>query len=1024
MLALGTPSQVNRQIQRESQHDKVRMEKTLVIERNRMQARLLRDVQLGNTSYQKEEQEKQMKTLIQENNEQRDREEEVRVAESHAKSPFGSLFGLPGRQSQSFEGNQPANKFANALRQSLQLSPSRHGDYDIRDNTYLQAMRKMFEEMRMAEDLNDFTSEQLFNEEVKSFDGSVHKDEFIYTVLNKEEFTLTRTEVSNVCALLLNISPFKDDKNKIDLEQLQYSYSSYLKYQELIEARVIDLLEKFKLAIAKRLETQDEVDNLVSAIELHSDNSKVTVKDLKVEMEDRRGIIVRDQLYDQLASYFDLDRSGQIYISSFCSYLSDPTVSKFNFFKLNPSALTNHVTDYLRNCLTGKPELLKTLEAELKKEIFWRTREQQRLEAGLDGPDPKDPRSLEPNDDLVELDSDGALVQEEEPKKKKKKKKQDPNEPPNDLLLDERVNAKLLQFKLKRLGIVVSLWEIFSLFEYVNMRLAKMAYEPQRYHFVMFEHLYKVMTASDYKQDILNMEPPITDPKAAKKAAKEAAKEAAKKKAATPKKPQRDEAVEEDDGEDDEPVKPEDDQSAKKSQAISEVTSESKDESSSSSESSSEDLSDDSLCDSERSHRREKRREAKLAKLSYHQVKHVFSIDVKQLKNIPVLSKFIKEARNLQYVTLKTKEEDVEDEDFASSTYIQNVAVKYSFPLDEDEILESDYIKKAESEEPSQAANYDYTVSMNTVHTYLMPKEDRIEALLSTNKQLATTNAQSTNLFNISVALYQEGREFVIGNAQLPMEDLVDLIKDHDQKARSYVRKEQKSVLNRVIFLYGTSYSQRANCIIGKLAIEISYQSLPQYLTKQEARAWKKEQRLIKKGLRGPSAYTSCFMQRETYINRKIPLNALFTVQIEKVSHLKESIENIEHFAKFNQSVFDSTDGTVSRARGDTAVDRRKILTQILKNGMNLVVLSSLFDEDELLQERFPDSKQSTRMLYNSLNPIFQETYSVQAQMDTKIFDYLKTKRAVFEVRHYLGNGQSTQDFNMRSSLDSSPGDG
>lgn len=43
---------------------------------------------------------------------------------------------------------------------------------------------------------------------------------------------------------------------------------------------------------------------------------------------------------------------------------------------------------------------------------------------------------------------------------------------------------------------------------------------------------------------------------------------------------------------------------------------------------------------------------------------------------------------------------------------------------------------------------------MNTVHTYLMPKEDKIVDLLSTNKQLATTNAQSTNLFNISVALY------------------------------------------------------------------------------------------------------------------------------------------------------------------------------------------------------------------------------------------------------------------------------
>ena len=196
----------------------------------------------------------------------------------------------------------------------------------------------------------------------------------------------------------------------------------------------------------------------------------------------------------------------------------------------------------------------------------------------------------------------------------------------------------------------------------------------------------------------------------------------------------------------------------------------------------------------------------------------------------------------------------------------------------------------------------------------------------------------------------------MIGNAQLPMEDLADLIHDHDQKARSYNRKEQKAVLSRVIFLYGTSYSQRANCIIGKIALDITYQSQPQYLTKQEARAFKKEQRMIKKGLRGPSAYTSCFMQRETYINRKIPLNALFTVQVEKVTHLKESIENIEHFAKFNQSVFDQVDD--QPVRRDGPVDRRKILTQILKHGMNLVVISSIFDEDEELQKRFPESKQ------------------------------------------------------------------
>ena len=39
-------------------------------------------------------------------------------------------------------------------------------------------------------------------------------------------------------------------------------------------------------------------------------------------------------------------------------------------------------------------------------------------------------------------------------------------------------------------------------------------------------------------------------------------------------------------------------------------------------------------------------------------------------------------------------------------------------------------------------------------------------------------------------------------------------------------------------------------------------------------------------------------MHRETYINRKIPLNAKLSVLIDRVSHLKESIENIEHFHK------------------------------------------------------------------------------------------------------------------------------
>jgi hypothetical protein len=41
-------------------------------------------------------------------------------------------------------------------------------------------------------------------------------------------------------------------------------------------------------------------------------------------------------------------------------------------------------------------------------------------------------------------------------------------------------------------------------------------------------------------------------------------------------------------------------------------------------------------------------------------------------------------------------------------------------------------------------------------------------------------------------------------------------------------------------------------------------------------------------------------------------------------------------------------------------------------------------------------------MLFNSLNPVFGEVFEMNLQMDTKIFEYLKNKRAVFEIRHYI----------------------
>lgn len=66
------------------------------------------------------------------------------------------------------------------------------------------------------------------------------------------------------------------------------------------------------------------------------------------------------------------------------------------------------------------------------------------------------------------------------------------------------------------------------------------------------------------------------------------------------------------------------------------------------------------------------------------------------------------------------------------------------------------------------------------------------------------------------------------------------------------------------------------------------------------------------------------------------------------------------------------------------------------------MVIGSVFDEDKELKRRFPGSKHTSRILYNTLTPIFNEGFELGIQMDTNIFEYLKNKKAIFEVRHYI----------------------
>lgn len=131
-------------------------------------------------------------------------------------------------------------------------------DYDFRQSGYLSAMRKLFEEVRVAREIGELNGETLFSSDVRNFDGTVHKDEFVYRLLNTEQLTLTRTEVFYIVDVMSNIVQHQERPN-VDIDELQQGFVAYQKYNDLIEKRILDLLEKFKLAICKRLETDEEI---------------------------------------------------------------------------------------------------------------------------------------------------------------------------------------------------------------------------------------------------------------------------------------------------------------------------------------------------------------------------------------------------------------------------------------------------------------------------------------------------------------------------------------------------------------------------------------------------------------------------------------------------------------------------------------------------------------------------------------------------------------------------------------------
>ena len=350
-------------------------------------------------------------------------------------------------------------------------------------------------------------------------------------------------------------------------------------------------------------------------------------------------------------------------------------------------------------------------------------------------------------------------------------------------------------------------------------------------------------------------------------------------------------------------------------------------------------------------------------------IKHIFEINVKEIRNIPILRKILKDLNR------GDKQSELKQE----NKYIQDVYVKYIFPLDDEQIV-SDFLEYS----PRDDNSVDFKVSMHSYHSYL----------LETNKPVAESLRKCGGSFTINLSCLKENKDTNIGNIHMPIDDLIDLALNYEQ-AKGIDEHHKQSSSSRILFFYGTVFSQREEMLIGKLAVDFIYKREIVEVTSNR--------------ISGVSVSNDLYLQKEVYINRKIPLNGYLNIEIWDLNDLRNSLDNIEYLMSLYNHP-DSRDNMQNRtslsAKDDFSnkrvenIDRKRALLRIYKEGLNIGVVASVFDETPDLKDHF--GTHQTKVIFKTLNPDFKDDHEYRIKMDTSIFEHFKYRSAVFEVRHYF----------------------
>jgi len=263
------------------------------------------------------------------------------------------------------------------------------------------------------------------------------------------------------------------------------------------EKRVIDVLQLFEICLRKSIKTEDQNDTtewlaLVQQLEQKVDESRILLSDLKRVLEDN-GVVVGPAIYEQLSAFFDLERDDRIYFSSVLEYLSNPSLTKLNFFKICPKVLAQQSQDFIKNCILEIG--IEQLELAVSEALSKLYPELDLLLHSQAGPVPLL--------DMDKVESPSKALgssqrqrhkrkQHEEARAKEERDRQERDRRDTEqqqlkakklggVLLKENVTFDLFQKIIEnKSGAVLSSWEVFNFFEMLNVVYAKMFYEPKR----------------------------------------------------------------------------------------------------------------------------------------------------------------------------------------------------------------------------------------------------------------------------------------------------------------------------------------------------------------------------------------------------------------------------------------------------------------------------------------------------------------------------------------------------------------